>query len=541
MERKIRKTLPVILTLAVLFVSQLLPPFIYGQEKPKYGGTFIVGAGSDPTTLNLAISYNIIDTLAVSSVFSLLTKSDYSLNPRPDLAESWKVSEDGLTYIFSLVKNATWHDGKPFTSADVKFTFAEVLNKHHPRGTVVLKAVDSIETPDPYTVIFKLKHPYDPLMKFIGNEAFIIPKHLYENTDVLKNPYNVKPIGTGPFIFKEWKKGSHITLERNPAYFRKGLPYVDKIVVKIVPDAASRMIAFESGEIDYLYYVNLPSSEISRFKNRPGFVVTSKGHEVGPSIMMICFNLRKAPFNNLKVRQAIAHAIDRDYIEEKADYGLGKPAIGPIASATSWAFNPNVTKYDFNPKKAEQSLDEAGYPKGPDGIRFKTSLIADRGDFLYAKGAEIIRDNLAKIGISVDLKLMDRASMVDATYVRWDFDMQVHGLGTGPDPAIAVARTYVSTNIKPVPFANASGYSNKEVDDLFALAEKAPTVKKRAEYYYKVQEILVKDLPYFWISEYGLNSAWRDEFRGLHSWCARSFMSYGDDVWWVKGKETPSK
>jgi len=523
--------------LLLFFVPGISSP----QEKPKYGGTLIVGASSDPSTLNLAITYNIIDTLAVSSVFNLLTKSDYDLNPRPDLAESWKISEDGLSYTFNLVRNATWHDGRPFTSADVKFTFSEVLNKHHPRGSVVLKVIDSIETPDPHSVIFKLKHPYDPLMKFIGNEAFILPKHLYENTDILKNPYNLKPVGTGPFLFKEWKKGSHLTLDRNPSYFKMGKPYLDRIIIKIVPDASSRMIAFEAGEIDYLYYVNLPASEVFRFKNRPGFVVTSKGHEVGPSIMLMAFNLRRAPFNNLKVRQAIAHAIDKEYIEAKADYGLGKVAIGPIASATRWAFNPNVPRYDFNPQKAEQLLDEAGYRRGPGGVRFKTSIIADRGDFLYAKTAEIIRDYLAKVGIAVELKLLDRSSMIDASYIRWDFDLQVHGLGTGPDPAIAVARTYVSSNIKPIPFANNSGYSNKEVDELFALAERAPTVKKRAEYYHKVQEILVKDLPYLWLSEYGLNSAFRDEFRGLHSWCARSFMSYGEDAWWTKGKESPGK
>ena len=531
----------VILMVAILCLSSFFTGFASGQEKPKYGGTFIVGSGGDPATLNLAASFSGFDTLAASSIFNCLVKSDYDLNPRPDLAESWKISEDGLTYTFHLVRNATWHDGKPFTSADVRFTFAEVMNKHHPRGAVVLKVVESVETPDAHTVIFKLKHPYDPLMKFMGNEAFVIPKHLYENTDFLKNPYNLKPIGTGPFVFKEWKKGSHITLERNPSYFKKDRPYLDKMIIKMVPDASSRMIAFEAREIDYLYYINLPSSEVSRFKNRLGFVVSSQGHEDGPSVMLVAFNLRKAPFNNLKVRQAIAHAVDCNYIEEKADYGLGKPAIGPIASAIKWAFNPNVTRYDFNPRKAEQLLDEAGYPKGPDGTRFKASIIADRGDFLYAKSAEIIRDYLGKVGIPIELKLLDRASMIDASYIRWDFDLQVHGLGTGPDPAIAVARTYISSNIKPIPFANNSGYSNKEVDELFALAEKAPTVKKRAEYYFKVQDIIVKDLPYFWISEYGLNSAFRDEFKGLHSWCARSFMSYGDDAWWTKGKDTPPK
>ena len=522
-------------------VAVAVPPLTGAQDTPRYGGTFIIGAGGDPASLNLSASFSTIDTLAAANIYNMLVVSDSELTPQPDLAESWKISDDGLTYTFNLVKNATWHDGKPFTSADVKFSLAEVLAKFHPRGAVVLKAVESIDTPNPYTVVLKLKYPYDPLMKFLGNEGFIIAKHLYEGTDILNNPYNVKPVGTGPFVFKEWKRGSHLTLERNPNYFKKGKPYLEKIIVRVVPDANSRMIAFEAKEIDYLYYVNLPTSEDSRFKGRPGFIVSDKGHEDGPSVLLMAFNVRKAPFNNLKVRQAIAHAIDKQYIEEKADYGLGQPATGPIPSVMRWAYTGNVTRYNYDPKKAEQLLDEAGYPRKADGIRFKTSVIADRGAFLYAKAAEIIRDQLSKVGIQVELKLMDRSSMVDATYVRWDFDLQVHGLGTGPDPAIGVARTYVSTNIKPVAFANCTGYANKEVDELFDQAERAPSVKKRAEYYHKVQQVLTRDLPYLWISEYGLNSAWRDEFKGLHSWAARSYIKLGDDTWWVKGKETPVK
>ena len=437
----------VILTLALALCGLAWPAD--AQESPRYGGTLIVGSGGDPASLNLAASFSTIDTLAASHIYNQLVVSDSELTPQPDLAESWKISEDGLIYTFNLVKNATWHDGKPFTSADVKFTLAEVLGKLHPRGAVVLKVVESIDTPNPHTVVLKLKFPYDPLMKFLGNEGFIIARHIYEGTDILKNPANQKPVGTGPFVFKEWKRGSHLTLDRNPSYFKKGKPYLDRIIVKVVPDGNSRMIAFEAKEIDYLYYVNLPTSEVSRFKGRPGFVVTDQGHEDGPSVMLMAFNVRKAPFDNLKVRQAIAHAIDKQYIEDKADYGLGRPATGPIPSVTRWAYAPNVARYPFDLKKAEQLLDEAGYPRKADGIRFKTSVIADRGSFLYAKAAEIIRDQLGKAGIQVELKLMDRSSMIDATYIRWDFDLQVHGLGTGPDPAIGVARTYVSTNIKP--------------------------------------------------------------------------------------------
>ena len=525
----------------VLLLAAGIPQTAEAQEAPRYGGTLIIGAGGDPGSLNLAASFSTIDTLSAAHIYNLLVVSDSELNPQPDLAESWKVSEDGLTYTFNLVKNATWHDGKPFTSADVKFSLGEVLGKLHPRGAVVLKVVESIETPTPHSVVLKLKYPYDPLMKFLGNEGFIIAKHLYENTDILKNPYNAQPVGTGPFVFKEWKRGSHLILERNPNYFKKGKPYLDKIIVKIVPDGNSRMIAFEAKEIDYLYYVNLPTSEVSRFKGRAGFIVSDKGHEDGPSVMLMAFNLRKAPFNNLKVRQAIAHAVDKQFIEDKADYGLGVPATGPIPSVTRWAYTGNVTRYDYDPKKAEQLLDEAGYPRKADGARFKASIVADRGAFLYAKTAEILRDQLGKVGIQVELKLMDRSSMIDATYIRWDFDLQVHGLGTGPDPAIGVARTYVSTNVKPVAFANCTGYANKEVDELFELAERAASVKKRAEHYHKVQQVLTRELPYVWISEYGLNSAWRDEFRGLHSWAARSYTKLGDDTWWVKGKEAPAK
>lgn len=525
----------------MIFSLPLLASPLWAQERPKYGGTLIVGCGGDPATLNVAMTFSAFDTLAGSPLFNFLTKIDYDLNPHPDLAESWKISEDGLRYTFHLVKNAFWHDGKPFTSGDVKFTFLEVLKKYHPRGPVALNPLESIETPDAQTVVFKLKHPYDPLMKFIGSEAAIIPKHLYENTDILRNPYNQRPVGTGPFLFKEWKKGSHIILERNPAYFKKGKPYVDRIIVKIAPDSASRILAFEAKEIDYLHYVNLPSSEVGKFKNRSGFLVSSKGHETSSPIMFIGFNLRKPPFNHLKVRQAIAHAIDREYIVQKADYGLGKAAIGPISSETKWAFDPNLKRYDFNAPQAEQLLEEAGYRKGPGGIRFKTSLIADRGSFLYSKAAEIVRDYLGKVGIEVELKLIDRASMMDAVYKKWDFDMQIHAGATGPDPAIGIARLYISTNIKPIPLANATAYRNKEIDELFLLAEKAPSLKKRAEYYQKIQKILVEHLPYLWLDEYGVNSAWRDEFKGLHSWCGRSYISYAEDAWWVKGKDSPSK
>ena len=148
--------------LTLLVTAAGFPQPILAQESPRYGGTLIIGAGGDPASLNLAASFSTIDTLAAANIYSFLVVSDSELAPQPDLAESWKVSDDGLTYTFALVKNATWHDGKPFTSADVKFSLAEVLGKLHPRGAVVLKVVDSIETPNPHTVVLQAEVPLRP-------------------------------------------------------------------------------------------------------------------------------------------------------------------------------------------------------------------------------------------------------------------------------------------------------------------------------------------------------------------------------------------
>ncbi len=520
----------VVLVLALL-AGIATPAFAAGE---KYGDTFVVGISSDPQTLNGAISGSYFDKIVASNVYSELVRLDYQMNPVPDLAEKWEVSPDGLTYTFTLKSGVKWHDGTPFTSADVKFTVDEAILKLHPRATTYASVIDSVETPDDNTVVFKLKRTFGPFINALAYDFFIIPKHIYENTDIKNNPANAAPIGTGPFKFEEWVRGDHVSLVRNPDYFQKGLPYLDRLVFKVMPDAAARVLALQTGEVDYLAYQSLPASAVPQLKNDPNIVVTNKGFESLGTIVMLTFNTEQPNLKDKRVRQAISMAIDRDYINEHADYGLGVPATSPFAS-TNWAYEPNVTKYPYDPQKAAALLDEAGYKPGPDGTRMTLRLTCDTAVELNRKTGEIIRDNLAQIGIKVDFEPVERGVMLDRVYVKRDFDMQVHGFSTGCDPAIDIARLYVSTNIRPVNFTNGSGYRNPAVDELFAKGESASDPAERAQYYKQVQKILTDDVPCAWLIEEGLEGAYNSRFHNVHSWSSYSYYIFWD-VWSDSGK-----
>jgi peptide/nickel transport system substrate-binding protein len=478
---------------------------------PRRGGALIIVDPADPTTLNPALTTAVTASVVTSKMFNALIGHDWNGNPIPDLARSWSVADNGLSMRFDLVRNAQWHDGKPLTSADVKFTYEEAILKYHPLGKTALAALESVQTPDPYTVVFRLKFPAPALMSVIGLYAgSILPKHLYEGTDVTKNPHNDRPVGSGPFMFKEWVKGSHIALERNPRYFKSGKPYLDRIVFRIIPDASARVLAFEAGEVDYLPYFATPLHEVGRLRAmKDTELVLAPGFS---AIYNFWFNLRKAPFNDLRVRQAIAHGLDKQVIFEKAAFGIGKAATGPIASATKWAYNASVPTYPRDVVRANRLLDEAGLKRGADGMRFKMAILTDTGSPVGPQMADIIRDQLREIGIDAEARRLDSSTLWDKMFVQWDFDTAIQEIATGPDPAIGVSRLYVSSNIRKVPFTNGAGYSNPEVDALFEQGAREPNAAKRAAIYRKVQEIIVRDLPMVWIWEQAYPVAWKKRF-----------------------------
>jgi peptide/nickel transport system substrate-binding protein len=246
-------------------------------------------------------------------------------------------------------------------------------------------------------------------------------------------------------------------------------------------------------------------------------------------------NLDKAPYKDLRVRRALAQAIDRQFLVDKATFGLNKVATGPISSEMPWCYTPDVRSYPFDPKAAEQQLDAAGVKRGADGIRFRARLIALRGSDLFARTAEIIATQLKTVGVDVQVSVLDRATALPMVYNTREFDMFIHGLTTGPDPAISVDRQYVSTNIRPSPFTNAAGYRNPQVDKLLADAAVATSRERRAELYKEFQKLVVDDLPMIWLFEDKIFSAFRNEFGGLHDWGPDANYDLAR-AWWKKGK-----
>ena len=230
-------------------VSSSVAGPVRAADEGKHGGTLNVVIQPEPPIL-VSLTHTAGPTTRVSGkVTEGLVTFDLDFNPRPQLATSWQKSEDGLSYRFELRRGVKWHDGRDFTSADVAHSI-ELLKQHHPRGRGTLASVREVRTPDPHVAEIVLDKPAPYLLAALtASESPIVPRHIYEGTDPLANPNGRAPIGTGPFVFKEWKQGSHIVLERNPNYWDPGKPYLDRIVIRFIADANARAVALETGEI----------------------------------------------------------------------------------------------------------------------------------------------------------------------------------------------------------------------------------------------------------------------------------------------------
>ena len=478
----------------------------------------MIAVVADPGHLNPAISTASNVHAVADSMFNGLVALDRDLVPVPDLAQSWTVNDDSTAFAFTLAPGIRWHDGAKLTSADVKFTFEEVLFKYHARTKAGLGAVvASIETPDDRTVVFRLKQPYGALLQGLDvTEAPILPKHVFSGGDPNANPANLKPIGTGPFRLESYRAGEGATLVRNPEYFKAGLPYLDKVVMRVIPDANTRMQALSAGEIDYISSVSGP--DIERLTTAGGITLVGTTRESGGSncIMTLSYNLERPATASLPVRQALAYAIDREQILRQVIFGQGRVAAAPISSGIPWAHAPgSLEQYDYEPEKAAVLLDTAGYRPGVDGTR----LVLDNTHFpSFSKFGEVLRQNLAKIGVKLKLRPLDRAAFVETVFTKRDFDTNLISYCNGVDPDLGVRRMYVSTNIGHVPFSNAAAYRDPQVDALFAAASSTARTEERRSLYQQIQAIVAKDLPYWWLVETDFTSAYRNNFRDFAPW-----------------------
>jgi len=330
-----------------------------------------------------------------------------------------------------------------------------------------------------------------------ANEAEILPEHLYAGSDVLTNPYNAKPVGTGPFKFVKWVRGQYIELERNSDYWDSGKPKVDKVIFSIIPDAGSRAAALETGEALYAPYDSVPLSDVRRLRQNPQLVVTKQGYDSSAAYTFLEFNLRNPILANLKVRQAIARAINKQALVDVVWYGLGKPATGPIPSSLKQFYTADgVPQYPYDPAAAEKLLDEAGYPRKADGTRFTLAIDYFPVNDGFKNQAEFIRQSLSKIGIELTVRNQDLATFIKRIYSDYDFDIETGRWVPMMDPQIGGLRHYWSKNIsKGTPWSNASNYTNPRMDALIASLQVESDPGKRAEEFHQFQRLAQTDLP----------------------------------------------
>lgn len=493
---------------ALLAVAALvLAPKLALAQQPQKGGTLVMLLQPEPATLAsyMSVTGNICPVSC--QIYEGLVGYDWNLKPTPKLAKSWEIAPDGLTITFHLRDGVTFHNGAKFTSADVQYTFMEVLKKVHPRAQIILVDLMSVDAPDPMTAVFHLSHPAPYLMMALSSfDAPILSKSVFENTDPTANPTANKPIGTGPYKFGAWDRGQSIRLDRNPSYWQPGLPYLDRVVARFIPDASTRSAALEAGEVQYAAYGAVNYADVKRLQANPILDTTTKGYEMASGMSELEMNAKHAPFDKREVRQAIAYAIDRQFIIDNIQYGFGKPATGPLSSnfKPSGLYTDDVLRFDVPDRiaKANKLLDDAGLPRKENGMRFATTLEINAFGQQWQRQGEYLKQAFAAVGIDLTLRSEDVGAWLRRVYTNYDYDISEPFFYNLADPVIGVQRQYVTSQIrKGVDFVNNTFYSNKEVDDLFTAGAHESDPAKRAEIYRKIQKQLVTDSPVVWLTE----------------------------------------
>jgi peptide/nickel transport system substrate-binding protein len=483
--------------LAALALAPLAARTVRAAEPKRLIGVI----EEDPPFFNPAMSSGISSFVAGSPVYSALTRMDVAGNISGDLAKSYEISADGMTYTFHLHPNIEWHDGHPFSAEDVKFSLETVNTKVHPyRGA--MNSIDKFEAVDKDTFVLRLKHPQASLITSLGNFAgAILPRHIWEGKEVTRDPHNKQPIGTGPYKFVEYVSGDHILYRKNEKYFLPGKPVFDELMFRIMPDPGSRIAALQKGEVDMIYANAIPATEVARirrFKNiqlRFGKIQTS-GYQA-------YINMRNAPFSDRRVRQAIAHAVDRAFIRNTVFPGLSENMVGPVPP-TSPLYNKNLVDYALDPAKANELLDAAGFPKKADGTRFELRYVFGAQDLPASKIGDIMTRNLAGVGIKVINRPLDRGAWIQVAFTNNEFDMTSASFSLGPDPDVGIERFYNSNNIFNIVGVNNSKYINPEVDKLFDEQRVQLDPAKRKAIYDKIQEIVWNDIPILPFGTYSL-------------------------------------
>ncbi|HET7581089.1 MAG TPA: peptide-binding protein [Bacillales bacterium] len=467
--------------------------------KPQNGGSLVVGSIGSPTTFNAYYITDVPSQEVANFIFNGLTTVNKKNEPVGDLAKSWDISDDGLTYTFHLQKGVKFQDGKPMTSADVVFSYNIPRSKDYtgPRASA-FEWIKSIKAPDKYTVKITLKRPYAPFLVETATYP-ILPKHLLKDVsikDMAKAKFNTKaPVGTGPYKFVEWKDGQYVKLTANKNYF-KGRPHIDTLIYKIVPDPNSLLAQFKAGQVDM---IAVQPQDISTAKQMVQQGKAKLKTYMGMSYTYLGYNLRNPLFKNKEVRQALTMSINRKAIVKSILNGQGKVANSP-GNPISWAFNPDVPKFPYNPEKAKKILAKHGWKDtNGDGIldkngkKFAFTIKTNQGNKTREQTATVIQQELKKVGIKVTPKIVEWSAFIKQIEPpNFNFDAELIGwsLGSDPDPTQIWGCNQIKKGLNNV------AYCNKSIQPLIEKNTKIVDRQKRKEVLGKIKAQIAEDQPY---------------------------------------------
>ena len=531
-NNKGRKIMRIINLLSTAVLVSLLSLFGIAHAQ-KSGGTMVFLVQPEPPTMAGYVSTSGPIGLLAPKIYEGLFDYDTAGKMIPVLAESYEMSADGKTVTFKLRKGVSWHDGKPFTSADVQFSIMNVLKEVHPRGPNSFKEVSSIDTPDSHTAVFNLDNPAPYMMRaFSAYESPMVPKHHLEGQDLKGAKLGNNPVGTGPYKFVEWKKGQYIRLDKNQDYWGSDGPYLDKIVGRFVPDASTRTAAMENGEVLYAAYNAIPNIDAVRLKERDDIGVTTDGYSMINPMALIEFNTKEGPFVDAAVRRAISTAIDRQFMIDTIFFGYGKPATSALSSNFSaTGLHAKMPNYPANGDiaAANKILDDAGYAKDGNGVRMKGTfdLIPYGED--WRRGGEYLKQVLGDIGIQVELRYEDVPTWLKRIYHNYDFEMNLNYFYQLSDPVLGVHRHYGTNMIrKGTHFVNSSRYSNAELDKLLRAGMTQPDATKRAAIYKDIQTILAEDMPVVNLFELEFLTVYNTKLKDAYGSAMGAYASFGN-------------
>ena len=472
----------------------------------SFGGTLVNAMAGEPSNLIAMVAGDSASSAIAGNIFNSLIKYDENLNYAPDLAESWKISNNQKTITFKLKKNLKWSDGSPLTSEDVLFTWKLITNPatRTPYGSDY-QLVKEASAPDELTFKITYASSYAPALD-TWTALHILPKHILKDEDINKTFFSRNPTGSSYYKLDEWISGQQVVLKASNNS-TSGPPSIEKLISRIIPDTSSQFLELTADNIDLM---NINPIQYQRVfparKDLQQKIALYK--ELGNGYTYLGFNLKKAPFNDIRVRQALNFAIDKDEVIKGVLLGLGESISSPYKPGTRWN-NPNLSPYPYKPQKALKLLSEAGFVKNEDGFLVKDGKslkfeIITNQNKQREMTAVLIQRRLQEIGVEVSIRVIEWASFVNRFIKTGDFDVVVLGWGLSLDPD--QFNIWHSSQQGPGQF-NFLGYENKKVDKLLELGRKELNPQKREKIYHQFSKYLLEDSPIVYLyAGYGLSA-----------------------------------